>query len=234
MFDDIPTVINDARMGGVRAIITAGGSRSSSTSAARIADGISVFAVIGVDPESAQKDGDFIDEMGQLVDQNRNIIGIGEVGLDYKVGAQKELQKKVFERQIAVAQQLDVPIVVHSRGAIDDVIDIVKEHGVSRAMFHFFEGDEKQAEDMADMGNLISIPAQESGRRKRIIGNIRISSIAAETDSPVVGDSPIDVIKAVEWIAQVKGIDFAQCASAITENVKKLFGLWDYDEWMGP
>lgn len=225
MFPDPEIIKTDSRFGGLSTIITAGGSKESSLAAIRVADGEMVFAVIGIDPQSAAADEDFIGQIKDLVKSNKKIVGIGEIGLDYKVGPEKGLQKRVFERQIEIAKSLDIPIVVHSREAIADVVEIVKKHEVKKAMFHFFEGDETVAKELASLGYLISIPPAESSKRKRVINALSISNISVETDSPVVGKSPLDVIRTVEWISELKGLPFNETSARITENVKKLFSL---------
>ncbi len=225
-FPDPATTIKDARFGGVSTMITAGGSRMSSLEAMRIAGGSDgVFAVIGVDPQNADRDRGFVEEIGSLIKANDKVVGIGEIGIDNKVGAEKRIQEEVFERQIEIAKGLDLPIVVHSRKAIDEVIEIVKRHKVRKALFHFFEGDEEKAELLAGMGYMISIPPIESQRRKRVINKIDIRNIAVETDSPVVGRSPLDVIRTVGWIAEIKGIQFDEASLRITQNVKRLFSI---------
>ncbi len=225
LFAEPQVAAKDARFGGVNLIITAGGSKSSSLAAIRIADGELVFAVIGVDPEWAGSDYSFIGEISSLIKSHKKIVGIGEIGLDYKVGTDRRNQTEVFEMQIDIAKSLDVPIVIHSRGAIEDVIEMVKEKEVKKAIFHFFEGDDEQAVELSRLGYLISIPPIESSRRRRIINELGIDSIAVETDSPVVGKSPLDVIRTVEWIAEIKGISFNEASMRITQNVKKLFSL---------
>lgn len=225
LFKDPQTTISDSVMGGVRLIITAGGSRTSSIAAMDLADGKNVFAVIGIDPAYALKDGDFLGEIEDIVKANKGVVGIGEVGLDYKIDVPKDVQKEVFEDQIEIARSLGIPLVIHSRQAIDDVMAVVREHKVRGAMFHYFEGDEKQALELADMGCFISIPPVESSKRKRVINSLDISNLVVETDSPVVGKTPLDVIKAVEWIAQIKGMGFDETAHRLTQNVKKVFSL---------
>ena len=225
LFPEPLVTSKDAKFGGVSLIITAGGSRSSSLDAIRVADGELVFAVIGIDPQWAATDSDFVDQISSLIRSHKKIVGIGEIGLDYKVDTDRELQRKVFERQIDIAMSLDVPIVIHSRGALDDVTEIVRRKGVRKAMFHFFEGDEATARALAESGYLISIPPIESSRRRRVINALSIDTIAVETDSPVVGKSPLDVIRIVEWIAEIKGISFNEASMRITENVKRLFSL---------
>ncbi|MHB1829864.1 MAG: TatD family hydrolase [Candidatus Micrarchaeaceae archaeon] len=225
-FPDPSTTIKDARFGGIRNMITAGGSKAASLEAIRIASSSEgVFAVIGIDPQNAKNDYGFVEEIGNLIKANGKVVGIGEIGIDNKVGAEKQLQNEVFERQIEIAKALDVPIVVHSRQAIDEVVEIIKRHEVKKAMFHFFEGDEEKAKLLADMGYVISIPPIESQRRRRVINKIDIRNIAVETDSPVVGKSPLDVIRIVEWIAEIKGIPFSEASLRITQNVKRLFSI---------
>ena len=226
LFDDYTVAVSDARMAGVRWMVTAGGTKASSLAAERIADGISVFAVIGVDPSAPADDASFVEEIKSVVGSNKNIVGIGEVGLDYKLAeVNRDYQKKLFSRQLEIAAEINMPVVVHARGAIADAMEMIAERGDVRCMMHFFEGDEKQAERLAGDGHLISIPPIESSRRKRVINAVGLSNIAVETDSPVVGKSPIDVIRTVGWIAQIKGVSFNDAATRITQNVKKLFSI---------
>lgn len=226
LFDNPKITVADARMAGISCIITAGGSKKSSIAAIEVADGKTVFAVVGIDPSFAKADGAFVLELVDIIKSDKRIVGLGEIGLDYKIaGFDEQLQKKIFIEQLDIAKKLDFPVVIHARGAIDDVIKIIEERRIKNAMFHFFEGSEEQAVKLAHMGNFISIPPIESSRRKKIINSIELSNIVVETDSPVVGKSPIDVIKTVGWIAEIKGVEFKDAAQQITHNVKKLFSI---------
>ncbi len=225
MFPDPKTTATDAKFGGVNLIITSGGNRAASLAAIKVSDGKLVFSVIGVDPEGAKDDSKFVDEIAGLVKSHRTVVGIGEIGLDYKIDTDRELQQKVFEKQIEIAKSLDIPVVIHSRQAIEEVTETIIRLGVKKAMFHYFEGDEQQAKALAERGYLISIPPIESSRRRRVINALSIDSIAVETDSPVVGKSPLDVIRIVEWIAEIKGIPFGEASLRIMENIKRLFSL---------
>ncbi|MDE1767877.1 MAG: TatD family hydrolase, partial [Candidatus Micrarchaeota archaeon] len=146
MFKDYKTVVNDAYMAGVRYMITAGGSAASSRAAIKIADGTNTFAVIGIDPAWAGRDDYFIKEIEDLIRSERKIRGIGEIGLDYRLtDFDKSVQEKAFVEQLKIAKKLDVPVVVHSRDAIEDAIKLVERSGVSKVVFHFFEGSPEQA-----------------------------------------------------------------------------------------
>ena len=189
LFDDPYSTAKNAISKGIGLIITAGGSMESNTKASWISEEIDlVFAVVGIDPSFVKKEYENIGKIESLIKSKSKVIGIGEIGLDYKIdGADREQQKDAFVKQLDVAKDLDVPVVVHARNAIDDVIMVLEQEKVRRAVLHFFEGDVEQAKRLASKGYLISIPPAESSRRKRIIKALGISNIAVETDSPVVG-----------------------------------------------
>lgn len=217
--------VEESRRRNVQIMITAGSDRKSNLKMQELTKYDGVFGVVGISPDFSSADNEFISEMPGLIKTNRRIIGIGEIGLDLKIAEKvgMEIQKKALMRQIDIANELELPIVVHSRGALDDVIKILKEKEVKRAVFHFFEGDEEKAKLLAKAGYLISIPPIESGRRKRIIKEIDLSSIAAETDSPVVGKIPADVAKVIDYISRLKNMGFEEAGEAVTETIKDYF-----------
>jgi TatD DNase family protein len=130
---------------------------------------------------------------------------------------------KVFSEQVRIAKDIGLPIVIHSRGYLDEVVKVLEQERVRGAMFHFFDGDEKQAVELAAKGHFISIPPADTGKRRRIIKEVGIRSLVVETDSPVVGRTPADVIGVCETIAKVKGITLEEAAANTTENIRRLF-----------
>lgn len=217
-------VIKKAISDGVTTIITAGGSARDNEAVLQLANGSNVFGVIGIDPSSVAREGNNVPELEKLLKSNVNVRGIGEIGLDIKITSSTlERQQKVFVEQIALAKRLDVPIVIHSRGMIDEVIKVVEQEKVERAMFHYFEGNAEQARLLASKGFLISIPPTNLEARKQIIKAVDISNIVAETDAPVAGKEPSDVIRVVEMIALAKEISFGDAAQRTAENVRRFF-----------
>ncbi|MDE1823660.1 MAG: TatD family hydrolase, partial [Candidatus Micrarchaeota archaeon] len=212
LFPNPDEIVDFAFSKGLEAIITSGGSGNGNLASLRIARRDRVFATIGIDPLAAQTEFHLIDNLEEEMLTSRKIIGIGEIGLDAKIldKVPVEVQKKAFERQLDIASVHDMPVVIHSRGMIEDVIKVITEREVKRAMFHFFEGDERQAVALAKMGHLISIPPAESSKRKRVIKELDLSSMAFETDSPVVGKDPTDVAKVVRLVADLKGFSFEE------------------------
>ncbi len=209
---------------GIGIMITAGTDNKSNTAVFNIAKGANVYGVIGIGPDAAHTDSGYVEGIEELLKSNKNIIGIGEVGLDRKIeDRDMKAQLDVFTRQAEIAVSLDVPLVIHSRMALGDVIGVLAENAVKRAVFHFFEGGEEEAKKLEKMGYLISLPPIESGRMKRVIKSIDIDTICAETDSPVVGKSPSDVRQVIKKVSELKNIPFDYAGERITETIKDYF-----------
>jgi TatD DNase family protein len=221
LFAEPMKIIEKSLENGVELIVTAGGSRKDNIEIQSIV-GKNVFGVVGIDPEHIE-DHEGIQELKGFVEGNKNIIGIGEIGLDIKAAKSEEhyeKEKELFEKQLEIAEELDVPIVIHSRGALDDVLEMLKDFKL-RAMFHFFEGDENDVEKIKNY--IISIPPVETSKRRRALQRIGLESIVLETDSPIVGKDPIDVKKSASIVAKVKGLSIEEVASATNENLRKFF-----------
>ncbi|HUB92408.1 MAG TPA: TatD family hydrolase [Candidatus Saccharimonadales bacterium] len=224
LFPDPLRVVEESRKLGVGIIITAGAGAASNLRMLELARG-SVYGVAGISPDFVGKDSGQIEELPEIVKMNRNIIGIGEIGLDsVKVrDTPLERQAEAFEKQIDIAKAMELPVVVHARGALKRVMEILESREVERAVFHYFEGGVDEAKAAEKNGWLVSIPPIESGRRKRVIKELDLSSIVAETDSPAVGKSPADVVKVVAKIAELKGVSPDEAGERMTKTIKEYF-----------
>lgn len=225
LFKNPGEVVAESRKKGVGTVITAGGSGKDNVENAGLAETDGVFAVVGVSPDFSASDSAFIGKLAKLVKSSKKVVGIGEIGLDSKVLDRNpfEVQMKVFSDQVRAAKDIGLPIVIHSRGFLNEIVKVLDEERVRGAMFHFFDGDEKQAVELAGKGHFISIPPADTGKRRRVIKEVGIGSLVVETDSPVVGKSPADVIGVCEIIAKVKGITLEEAAARTTENIRRLF-----------
>ncbi len=221
---DLDQALEEARGIGIHIMIGAGTSAESSKKIVEISHTHAIFATVGIAPDyaSSKPDLEFIEKMEGMIKKDRNIVGIGEIGLDTKIMERVSIQeqKKVFERQLEIAQRLDMAVVIHSRGALHDVRKELKEMGIKKAIFHFYEGDEISAKEIEKDGYLISIPPLESGRRKRVIKAIDIKSIVTETDSPAATASPSEIPKVIEMIAKYKEMQFEDVARITFENIR--------------
>ena len=226
LFEEPEKVIKEAIEHNVVFMITAGGSNKDNLGALGMSSFDNVFAVVGIDPSFAVNEFNQIAELEHMLRVSNKVVGIGEIGLDKKIAKnakEYEIQKKAFLMQIELAKNMEVPIVVHARNAIEDVLDILEKNKVERAMLHFFEGSVGDATRAERLGYLISVPPLDSKKRERAIKTVGIQSIVTETDAPVAGLKPVDVVKSVDIIAKAKNMTFAEAAFAATENIRKFF-----------
>ncbi len=224
------SIISDAVKLGVSTIITDGVDTRSNARALELSDGKHVFAALGVDPHHAVGMGpdELAFNIGIIHGNASRIVAIGEIGLEYVPSsppAAIKKQKAVFTRFIELAMRLGLPVSVHARGAISDVIAILEESGMQKVHLHFFEGDVIQARAAERLGFMISIPPLESNKRKRVMRDVSLDRLMAETDSPVVGKTPRDVERSIRLIAEAKGLSFEKVAEAVTANTKKFFNI---------
>ena len=166
-----PSAIQDAMSHGVLTMISNGVSTHTNKKTIELCDKRRIFAALGIDPENAMKIGDDdldeeIEKNAALIKSNLNVVvAIGEIGLDYLKANSYDLvakQKTVFERFLDIAKSLDLPVSVHSRLAMDDVMAMLKEKDIEKAHLHFFEGNVQQAKEAERLGYMISIPPIES------------------------------------------------------------------------
>lgn len=225
LFNNPAWSVNEAIKRGVRIIVTAGGNNKDNADVAQIAMLDRVFGVLGIGPDFSVADSKFVEGLENTIKSNSKLVGIGEIGIDHKVEDTNsiEVQREVFSKQLELANKLNLPVVIHSRGALDEIRETLESMKVSRVLFHFFEGDEKQAAELAKKGYFISIPPAMTEKRKRVIKEVNINNIVAETDSPIVGKTPADVIGVCETIAQIKGVSLEEVATKTTENIRRLF-----------
>jgi TatD DNase family protein len=222
-------VIKDAIANGVRTMITNGVDTKSNMRSLEMADGKNIFAMLGIDPQNASITDEELDFNIKNIKQNSTrITGIGEIGLDY--GRVKETvhvasQKKVFEQMLDLAKHLHMPVSIHSRDALEDILQILHDKSMDRVHIHFFEGNVQQAKEVEKRGYMISVPPIESSKRSKVIKEIAIDNIMAESDAPGVGLSPRDVYRSIGMISLIKKIEFNKAADLLTANTKRFFKI---------
>ena len=193
-----------------------------------------VYGAIGIHPESAneyiQEDLDFIEE--HIKDSK--IVAIGEIGLDYYwVKNNKEKQKELFEYQLKLAEKYNVPVIIHSREATQDTIDILKKYKV-KGIIHSFSGSYEVAQIYIKMGFLLGINGVVTFKNcnlKDVIEKIDVSNIVLETDSPYLTpvpnrgkrNDPTKVMDIARFIADIKGISIEELSKEINGNLSKVF-----------
>lgn len=195
-----------------------------------------LYATFGFHPDQIDKiTTNDLKKLEQLLKQNKKIIGVGEIGLDYHYPTDKEKQKKLFEEQLIIAQRLNMPVVIHSRDATQDTIEILKKYKV-KGVIHCFSGSLETAQIYIKMGFKLGIGGVVTFKNSNlatVISKIPMENIVLETDSPYLTPSPfrgstnspkyIPII--AEKISSVKNLPIAEVAKLTTKNCYELFDL---------
>ena len=201
-----------------------------------------IYGTFGIHPHETEKndkiDSDFIINIKK---NHKKIIGIGESGLDYFYNhSDKEFQKKSFIEHIKAAQSLKIPIIVHTRNAEKDTLDILKQEMKNKplkVLIHCFTGSMKFAKNLLDIGCYISISGivtfKNSVDLSNTVATIPNDRLLVETDSPYLAPDPYRgkpnepsyLIHTVDKISKIKGILKKDLEKSTTENFKKLFNF---------
>jgi TatD DNase family protein len=233
--NDRADVIERARRAGVSAILCVSEGMGD---AARVLEVTSQFQSVkpclGLHPEQA--DLAEAEALCTLIRDNRErLAAIGEVGLDYwlaKEEAERELQREVLSRFVALSTELALPLNVHSRSAGHHTITLLRETGASRVLMHAFDGRAHYALAGVDAGFYFSIPPSivRSPQKQKLVKRLPLSALLLETDSPVLGpdkqarNEPANARVAAQAIAEIKGVSVDEVADVTTRNAERLFG----------
>lgn len=202
-----------------------------------------VSVALGMHPQSLEEisDEDIESNLNFIRKNISEAVAVGEIGLDFwykwakKNENKKNLQKSVFERQLDLAREFDLPAVIHSRGSWRDCLDLTKKAKVKRAVFHWYTGPVDVLDEILSCGYFISAgPALlYSPPLKIAIERAPIGQVLIETDCPVFygeGASgfragPKDVLKALGYYTELKHMDKSQVADIFLNNSKKFFNI---------
>ena len=201
----------------------------------------SIYAAVGIHPHSAKEiDENTLDALRDLSKQGK-VVAIGEIGLDYHYdNSPRDVQKKWFREQIKLAKELDLPIVVHSRDASQDVFDIIKEEsedGKLRGVIHCFSESVEMAREYIKLGFYISLGGpvtfKNANTPKEVAKDVPLDRLLIETDSPYLTPTPNRgkrnepkyVRYVAEEIAYLREISYEVLKDATNENAKRLFNI---------
>jgi len=162
----------------------------------------------------------------------KNIVAIGEVGMDMKEGKEIDRQINNFSKFILLSKELDVPIIVHSRKAELECIELLEKLGAKKVIMHCFSGNFKLVERIKNNRWNFSIPANItfSEHFQKLAREVPIEQLFCETDSPYLhpvkgmyNNEPANVVEGYKKIAEIKGISLKECEREIENNYKRLF-----------
>lgn len=244
--DDRDCVIKDVFDSGVTKLVSAGYSLESSIKAIELAEKYNfIYATCGISPNDVPENQnmDMLEEqLKQLetIATNKKVVAIGEIGLDYYWNTEnKEFQKQAFIKQINLANKLNLPIVIHTRDAVMDTLDILKniEKPVKPGVFHCCPLNIELVKEALKLGFYISfagpVTFKNSKNAYQVVNEVPLEKILIETDSPYLSPEPKrgtrndsrNVKYIAEKIAEYKGIEVEQIAKQTYENAKKVFEI---------
>lgn len=195
---DREQVLNEVRESGVGRIVDAGSNLASSRTAVELSKKFDhVYAAVGVHPQDADEFDQDTVAIIEDMSSSPKVVAIGEIGLDYYYdGAEREIQKRVFEEQIRLAIKLNLPVIVHDREAHGDTYDIIRKHKGEglRGVIHCYSGSLEMAREYVDMGFYIGftgvITFKNSKKAVEVLAGIPMDRILIETDCPYLAPVP--------------------------------------------
>lgn len=232
--EDIEKVIENTEKTSVEIIVAQGVNKESNKKVLELAKKYDVIkAALGLYPIEALKMSD--EEINLEIDfirKNKDkITAIGEVGLDFKESDDKERQKSIFSKIIELSIELDKPIIVHSRKAELECIELLEKARAKKVIMHCFSGKFSLVKRIAENDWFLSIPTsvKNSEHFQKIIKEVDINNLLCETDSPYLHpdkkwpNEPANVVESYKKIAEIKGISLEETKSQIFLNYKILF-----------
>lgn len=241
--EDLPAVVARAKDAGVRTIINVGYDLASSKKAVELA-GLypELWAVVGVHPHDAKTWTPVVkDEITKLC-ENQKVLALGEIGLDYYYDhSPREKQQEVFRKQLALARELKRSVVIHSREATQDTLEIIREYPDVACLLHCYSGSWETAQVYAELGHFFSfggpITFQNANRLREVVRKIPLELVLLETDCPYLTphphrgkrNEPAYLTFTAEKLAAIHGREVGEIARITEENTRRFFSLLKED-----
>lgn len=196
-----------------------------------------IYGVVGVHPVDIKEYDEDVEKQIEELAKDKKIVAIGETGLDYHwMTEPKEIQKEGFRKQLRLAEKLNKPVVIHSREAMEDTVNILLEFPEIKGVIHCYPGSFETAKILIDrfyLGIGGTLTFKNSKKLVEVVKNIPLERLVLETDSPYLTpepfrgkrNEPIHVEQVAKKIAEIKDIPIEEVIKITTENAKKLYGI---------
>lgn len=236
-YDDIDFVIKENREAGVNKIIISGCSKDWIDESLELSEKYEdVYVTLGYHPSEVDSvDDNLLDDLCDKL-KNEKVVGLGEIGLDYYYGKDnKEKQIELFEKQLKIAEEMRLIVVIHSRDATEDTINCLKKYNVT-GVIHCFSGSVETAKIYVSMGYKLGIGGVVTFKNSKlyeVVKEVGLENIVLETDSPYLAPTPFRGQKnsskyiplIAECIANILDTSVQNVADMTTNNACNLFDL---------
>ena len=232
-------VVERANEAGVKKMIIVGCDLDDSREAVELAHKFNFYASVGIHPHEAKRYSDIPEEFYNLI-QDEKVIAVGEIGLDYHYDlSPRDVQAEMFERQLKFAQEINKPVILHIREAMDDAMKILRGHKNLKLLFHCYAGgleflDEVlEFDSLCAFGGALTWKGKASEELREVFRKIPSDKILLETDCPYMAPVPMRgktnepaFVKFVyERAAQEKNLSLEELEKIIENNAKKFFNI---------
>lgn len=199
-----------------------------------------IYGALGIHPENADEFTDErLEEIKNLIKENKKIVAVGEIGLDYywEENPPREVQKEVFIKQMKLAEELNLPVIIHDREAHGDTLEIIKSFPKVKGVVHCFSGSVEMARECVKLGYYIGVTGVVTFKNAKkvveVVKDIPLDKLLVETDCPYMAPEPnrgkrnkSDYIKyVIEKMAEIKGLDPIVLNRQVNENLKNLIKI---------
>lgn len=233
---DREEILSELFSGEICKIVNIGCSVKSSYSSVKLAEEYAgIYAAVGLHPDAADEI-DRIEEIRRLCD-NKKVVAVGEIGLDYHYEEHsRDIQKKAFEEQLKLAAELDMPVVIHSRDAWEDTMELLRKYR-PKGVMHCFSGSAEIAREIVEIGMYVGftgvVTFKNAKKALKALEAVPLDRLLVETDCPYMAPEPNRGKRnysgylpyTIAAMAAVKGVSPDEMAEITAENAERLFNI---------
>ena len=236
-FENLEQVLNEAKKNNVEMYISAADNIEACKEMINLSkSNKNIYICLGVHPSCLEEDLDLLELLVKENLNNPKLIAIGEIGLDYYYGKEsKEIQINIFEKQLSIAEKYNLPVVIHSREATMDTLNILKKYKVT-GVIHSFNGSLETAKEYINMGYKLGINGIitfKNCKLKEVIKKLNLTNLVLETDSPYLTPEPFrkysnepKYIKTIaEYLANLFNVPLDEVMKITTQNAYDIFDM---------
>jgi len=240
--EDVPGVLERSRQAGVTAWITVGTSLADSRKVVELAGRHeNLYASVGIHPHDAKEANDAAMAELKKLARNDRVVAIGETGLDFHYNFSKQPdQKQVFAAHLGLAKEVGLPVIVHSRNAFAETLEILDRcgDGLKGVVFHCFSGSADQARQLLERGYYVSFTGVVTFRNAQTAREaaqvVPVDRLMIETDCPYMAPEPVRsqkpnepalMLHTARFLAELKGLSVDQLARQSAQAAVRFFGL---------
>jgi TatD DNase family protein len=240
--DNLFDVLERSRAAGVTKFITVGTDIEHCRKVVQLCDEYEdIYGTVGIHPHYADDAGDEYLETIQKLAEHEKVTAIGEIGLDFHYDfSDKDKQKSLLAKQLEIASRMSLPVVIHSREAVKETLEIVEdfEDDIPKIVFHCFTDTKESAEKIIEKGFYISftgvITFKNADSAREVVKVVPLDRMMLETDCPFMSPAPKRnqrpnepglMVHTLQKIAELKGVSARQAAEKLTETSRKFFKI---------